>query len=67
MYQMWSEEKNRHNIFWLIMWLNNSLTYAEEEQNADGEELSTHVLSHTRIIYMSDTTGIIGRALFLLF
>ena len=44
------------------MWLNHSLTYAaEEEQNADGEELLTHVLSYTRITYMTDTGGIIGR------
>ena len=42
--------------------MNHSLTYAaEEERNADGEELLTHVLSYTHELYMSDTGGIIGR------
>ena len=38
------------------MWLNHSLTYAaEEEQNADGEELLTHVLSYTHELYICQT------------
>ena len=48
-----SVESSKYNIFRLIMWLNHSLTYAaEEEQNADGEELLTHVLSYTHELYI---------------
>ena len=59
---MWSSGKI-DTTFWLIMWLNYSLTYAVWGTNADGQELFTHVLSHSQNSVMSDIIGIIGRTL----
>ena len=46
--------------FWLIMWLNNSLTYAVRNERRWGRVIYACSLSLTNSV-MSDTSGIIGR------